>query len=86
MSETNTVSDPRKYVAGGRRCALRRSEWIAEWWVGTSPRNGDHSSVEGDWEDWVNMAQGILKADAEWKALTDEQRAAIEAAHERETS
>ncbi len=64
------MKDPRKrYISGGRRCALRYSECLPNWWVGTSPRNGDNASVEGDWEDWVVLAQNILKLDAEYKEL-----------------
>jgi hypothetical protein len=61
------ADDPRDYIQGGRRCAVRVFELGDDptWWVGTSPRNGDHASVEGNWEDWVRMARGILKAHAE---------------------
>lgn len=60
--------DPRAYIPGGRRCAVGVCPWMGDagaWWVGVSPRNGQHASVEGSWEDWVVMARGILKAHAE---------------------
>jgi hypothetical protein len=55
---------PLGYIEGGYRCALRESEWLSNWWVGTSPRNGDDAQVEGEWEDWVNLAHQILAEDA----------------------
>ena len=57
-------------IDGGRRCAVRQSEAIEGWWVGTSPRNGDLASVEGPWGDWVALAHGILAYDAAIKAGT----------------
>lgn len=64
------MKDPRKRdISGGRRCALHYSEWLSDWWVGISPRNGYNAAVEGDWEDWVELAQNILKLDAEYKEL-----------------
>lgn len=62
-------NDPRDYIrGGGRRCALRKCAWLDGWYVGTSPRNGDDASVEGSWEDWVELAQNILAADVQRKA------------------
>lgn len=52
------------WLEGGRRCAVRQSEWLDGWWVGTSPRNGDGALVEGPWEDWVALARNILEYDA----------------------
>ena len=48
------------YIAGGRRCAIRRAEALPGWWVATSPRNGDEALVEGSWDDWVTLARSIL--------------------------
>jgi hypothetical protein len=64
--------DPRAYIDGGRRVAMGVCPWMGDegtWWVGTSPRNGYGASVEGDWEDWVALARGILEADAEARRL-----------------
>lgn len=49
----------RLYIRGGSRCALENGSF-AGWFVGTSPRNGYHASVEGAWGDWVRLAEGIL--------------------------
>ena len=49
-------------IDGGRRVALYW-HW-PNWFVGYSPRNGLHASVEGPWEDWVTLARNILAADA----------------------
>jgi hypothetical protein len=56
------ADDPRRYINGGRRCALTASGWLDNWWMGTSPRNGDNAGVEGPWEDWVRLARNILAA------------------------
>ena len=58
--------DPRDYIRGAKRCALKKSDCFDDWYVGTSPRNGDYATVEGSWADWVELAQNILKADAEY--------------------
>ena len=50
-------------IDGGRRCGVYR-HWD-DWWVGYSPRNGIHASVEGPWEDWVLLAQQILVVEGE---------------------
>ena len=49
------------YIEGGRRCAVRKFEIGDDWWVGTSPRNGDGAAVEGSWSDWVALAEAILE-------------------------
>jgi hypothetical protein len=45
-------------IDGGRRCAVYR-HW-EDWFVGISPRNGYSASVEGSFDDWCQMAAGIL--------------------------
>jgi hypothetical protein len=63
MSE-EIKADPRVYVqGGGRRCAIVKSAWLDDWYVGFSPRNGEGASVEGTWADWVELANNILEAD-----------------------
>lgn len=47
-------------IPGGRRCAVAVCPWMSNWFVGTSPRNGDDATVEGTWEDWVVLAKNIL--------------------------
>ena len=46
-------------IPGGRRCAVEIDPTTG-WWVGVSPRNGRHASVEGPPEDWEGMAKRIL--------------------------
>lgn len=66
--EWHTKQDPRDYVrGGGRRCAVKKSEWLDDWWISHSPRN-DNQNAEGPWEDWVALAHAILEADSKWKA------------------
>lgn len=65
MSET----DPRAYIQAGRRLAVKESEWLDDWWVGTSPRNGDHAAVEGNWSEWVSLAHAILAADRAYRGV-----------------
>lgn len=52
-------------IRGGRRCAIRKDEWLNDWWIAYSPRNGDNADVEGSWADWVELANAILHRDAE---------------------
>jgi hypothetical protein len=52
------------YVAsGGKRLALERSEWMGDWFVGASPRNGNNFA-EGQWAHWVALACNILRHEA----------------------
>ena len=69
MSEES--SDPREYIEAGRRLAVRRSEWLDEWWVSHSPRNSN-SNAEGAWEEWVALAKRIIDADIAWRASLEE--------------
>lgn len=47
-------------VPAGRRCALDWAPWMGDWFVSSSPRNGN-SNAEGQWDHWVDLAIGILK-------------------------
>ena len=55
--------------SGGKRLAMAQFEEDVDWYVGYSPRNSishhnfNGASVEGSWEDWVNLAKEILKED-----------------------
>ena len=76
-------NDPRDYIrGGGRRCALRKSDWLDDWYVSHSPRNCNQNA-EGSWEDWVELAQNILAADkkvlelAEAQELAEAKKAAV---------
>lgn len=66
------MTDPRNYIPGGRRCALEKLEDWGDFHVAISPRNGRGAAVEGPWEDWVTLANGILEADRQWKAQAAE--------------
>ncbi len=56
-------------IRGGRRCGITAFNGLNDgdepegWWVGYSPRNGMHASVEGPWADWVALAKAILEED-----------------------
>lgn len=56
------------WLDGGRRCAVKQSAWLDEWWVGVSPRNGEGAVVEGPWGDWVALARNILAHDEKIRA------------------
>ncbi|GAA2681823.1 hypothetical protein [Actinoplanes palleronii] len=47
-------------VRAGKRCALDWAPWMGDWFVSSSPRNGN-SNAEGQWDQWVDLAIGILK-------------------------
>lgn len=64
LSDRAKAAQRAVWLEGGRRCAVKQSEWMEGWWVGTSPRNGDNATVEGPWEDWVTLARNILAYDA----------------------
>lgn len=61
-------------ISGGRRCGVTASNGLNSgddpdgWWVGYSPRNGLYASVEGPWEDWVNLARNIIAEDERHKS------------------
>jgi hypothetical protein len=50
------------YIASGRRLAVKKSEHMDDWYVSYSPRN-DNSNAEGDWAEWVDLAERILAED-----------------------
>jgi hypothetical protein len=43
----------------GKRCGIRRAEWMGDWFMSWSPRN-DNEYAEGQWAHWVNLAKFIL--------------------------
>jgi hypothetical protein len=47
-------------VPAGKRLALDWTPWMGDWFVSSSPRNGN-SNAEGQWDQWVDLAIGILK-------------------------
>lgn len=47
-------------VPAGKRVALDWAPWMGDWFVSSSPRNGN-SNAEGPWGHWVDLAIGILK-------------------------
>ncbi|MFK4760319.1 hypothetical protein ACI3KS_05225 [Microbacterium sp. ZW T5_45] len=85
-----TETDPRAYIAGGRRLAVEASQSLDNWWVGVSPRNGYGALVEGSWDDWVILAKKILAADAEhrggqpttWSTAVEREALAAQMEHE----
>lgn len=56
---TGQATENVQVIPGGRRCAVE-IQASSGWWVGFSPRNGRHASVEGPPEDWEAMAKRIL--------------------------
>lgn len=47
-------------VPAGKRCAVDWAPWMGDWFVSSSPRNGN-SNAEGPWDHWVDLAIGILR-------------------------
>ena len=47
-------------IPAGKRLALDWAPWMGDWFVSSSPRNGN-SNAEGQWDQWVDLAIGILK-------------------------
>ena len=45
---------------GGKRCAVNWAPWMGDWFVSSSPRNGN-SNAEGPWDHWVDLAVRILR-------------------------
>lgn len=58
----------RDFIEGGRRLACKKCDWMENWWVAYSPRNGEGAVAEGSWADWVGMATEILEVDQKLKA------------------
>lgn len=44
----------------GKRCALDWAPGMGDWFVSSSPRNGN-SHAEGPWDHWVDLAVRILR-------------------------
>ena len=49
-------------LGAGKRLAIEESEWLDDWFMSASPRNGN-SNAEGQWCQWVHLARLILASD-----------------------
>jgi hypothetical protein len=49
-----------KGVAASKRLTITRSEFLGDWFMSHSPRNGN-GNAEGQWGQWVELALSILK-------------------------
>lgn len=49
-------------IGAGKRLAIEESEWLNDWFMSASPRNGN-SNAEGQWCQWVHLARLILASD-----------------------
>jgi hypothetical protein len=54
-------------IKAGTRLAMRKSDWLGNWYVSESPRNCNNNA-EGPWEEWVTLARLILAEDEKLKA------------------
>lgn len=52
--------DEIEVVHAGKRCAVAWAPWMGDWFVSSSPRNGN-SNAEGQWDHWIDLAIGVLK-------------------------
>lgn len=52
--------EPIETVHAGKRLAVDWATWMGDWFVSSSPRNGN-TNAEGYWDHWVDLAIGILK-------------------------
>ena len=43
-----------------KRLGITKSDFMDDWWVGFSPRNGMAGQAEGYWCQWVHLARLIL--------------------------
>lgn len=46
-------------IHAGKRLGVEESEWLDDWYVSHSPRNGN-GNAEGQWCQWVHLARLIL--------------------------
>lgn len=67
-----------KDIYAGRRLAIEKSDWMENWWVAHSPRNGKSACAEGPWEEWVELARQILEVDARMRLEKAEKAANLE--------
>jgi hypothetical protein len=63
-------------VPGGKRLALDWTPWMGDWFVSSSPRNGNNNA-EGPWDQWVDLAIGIL-SDSLTERVRPEAHAAVQ--------
>lgn len=47
------------YLDAAKRLAVVESEWLDDWYISHSPRNGNEFA-EGTWCQWVHLARLIL--------------------------
>lgn len=50
---------PPLYIGAAKRLGVEQSEWLDDWFVSHSPRNGNQNA-EGMWCQWVHLARLIL--------------------------
>jgi hypothetical protein len=67
--------EPVEAVSGGKRLAVDWAPWMGDWFVSSSPRNGN-TNAEGEWGQWVDMAVKILQH-AATKTVRPEAHAAV---------
>lgn len=48
------------HIYSAKRCGLKRSEWMGDWFVPWSPRNSNNNA-EGTWHHWALLAAAILR-------------------------
>jgi len=61
---TKTSDGDEIILTTGRRLALLKSSALDDWYTSYSPRN-DNCNAEGNWKEWVALAEEILKLNEE---------------------
>ena len=51
---------PIPMLQSGKRCGVRHTPWMGDWFTSWSPRN-DNENSEGPWDHWVDLAIKILQ-------------------------
>lgn len=58
MNKTTITDFPDKKISGAKRCNLRYSEWLSDWFVGYG--KDESCCFEGTWWDMICFARNIL--------------------------
>lgn len=60
MSDTDWDEHYVPGIKAAKRCTIRRTGWMGDWFTSYSPRNSNNNA-EGPWAHWMQLSLSILQ-------------------------